>query len=160
LVRRRASAVALPAELVDSAREYARDALAKRTQAAYARAWAGFEAWCAEKSAQSLPAAPETIAVWMAALANGESGRKPLSRSSIHQAFSAVILYHRDAGHALDRKHKAINKVWRGICNNKARTETKRQALALIADDLQALLNALRPEIPAEARDAALLAVG
>jgi integrase len=152
--------VAFPVKLVESAREYARDALAKRTQDAYARAWAGFEAWCVAKDVQSLPGAPETVAVWMAALADGEGGRKPLSRSSIDQAFSAVIMVHRDAGHALDRKHKAIRKVWQGICNTKAKTEGKRQARPLMADDLQALVKALRPEIPAEARDAALLALG
>jgi len=160
LAPRRADEVALPAELVESAREYARDALAKRTQAAYARAWAGFEAWCAEKGVQSLPAAPETVAVWLASLADGKGGRKALARSSIDQAFSAVIVYHRDAGYALDRKHKAIKKVWQGICNTKAKTQTKRQARPLMADDLQALIKALSPEIPAKARDAALLAVG
>jgi integrase len=160
LARHPTAEVALPAELVDSAREYARDALAARTQAAYSRAWSGFEAWCSEKGVQSLPATPETIAVWMAALADGGGCRKPLARASIDQAFSAVIVYHRDAGHALDRKHRSIRKVWQGICNRKAKTHAKRQARPLMADDLQALVKTLRPETPAEARDAALLALG
>jgi hypothetical protein len=51
----------------------------------------------AERQLQALPAAPETVAVWMAALANGDGGRKPLVRSSIDQALSAVIMRHRDA---------------------------------------------------------------
>jgi integrase len=38
--------------------------------------------------------------------------------------------------------------------------EAKRQARPLMADDLRALVETLRPLIPAEARDAALLAVG
>jgi integrase len=84
----------------------------------------------------------------------------PLSRSSINQALSAVIVRHRDAGHAFDRKHQAIARTWKGICNRKANTETKRQARPLLADDMQALIGMLRPEVPAEARDAALLALG
>jgi integrase len=150
----------LPPELVETAREYARAAYAERTQAAYSRVWVGFEGWCRAKGVDALPAAPETVAVWMAALAVGESGRKPLSRSSIDQALSAVIVRHRDAGHVFDRKHRAIAQMWKGICNTKAKTELKRQTRPLMTDDLQALIRSLRSEIPAEARDAALLAVG
>jgi integrase len=154
----------LPAELVETARGYARAAYAARTREAYARAWAGFEAWCVAKVRRALPAEPDTVAAWMAALASGEAsarpGRKPLARASIDQALSAVIIYHRDAGHGFDRKHPAIAQVWRGIANTKARTETKRQARPLLADDVQALVQVLRPSIPAEARDAALLSLG
>jgi hypothetical protein len=73
--------VALPAELVEAARDYARSAHAKRTQAAYARACQSFAAWCAERQLQALPAAPETVAVWLAALAEGDGTRNPLARS-------------------------------------------------------------------------------
>lgn len=121
---------------------------------------AGFEAWCVGKGLSALPASPETVAVWLATLADGEGGRKPLARSSIDQALSAVIIRHRDAGHAFDRKHHAIALTWKGICNRKARTETKRQARPLLADDQQALVRTLRPDMPSDARDAALLALG
>jgi integrase len=60
----------------------------------------------------------------------------------------------------LDRKHRSIRKVWQVICNRKAKTQAKRQVRPLMADDLQALITTLRPDILAEARDAALLAVG
>ena len=152
--------LALPADLLEAARDYARAAHAPRTRVAYARAWTGFETWCAEKGLPPLPASPETVAVWMAALANGEGDRKPLARSSIDQALSGIILRHRDAGYPFDRKHPAIARTWKGISNTKAKTETKRQARPLMADDLRALVGNLRPQIPAEARDAALLAVG
>jgi hypothetical protein len=51
---------------------------------AYARAWASFEAWCAKQQLQALPAAPETVAIWLAALADDNGIRKPLARSSIN----------------------------------------------------------------------------
>jgi hypothetical protein len=90
IAQRRGAELALAAKLVDSAREYARDALVKRTRDAYARAWVGFEAWRADKGVQTLPAVPETVAIWITALADGEGGHKPLARSSIDQAFGAV----------------------------------------------------------------------
>jgi integrase len=155
-----AGQLALPADLVDAARDYARAAHAPRTLEAYARAWAAFEDWCREKSLGALPAAPETIAMWMAALDKGDGNRKPLARSSIDQALSAVIVRHRDAGYPFDRKHPLIARTWKGISDTKAKTESRRQARPLLVDDLRALLGALRPQIPAEARDAALLAVG
>jgi site-specific recombinase XerD len=152
--------LALPAELVEAARDYARAALAERTREAYARAWETFEAWCAERQLQALPAEPETVAVWMAALADGDDTRKPLARSSINQAFSAVIMRHRDAGVAFDRKHPAIARVWKGISNTTARKETVSKAKPLLAEDLRTLLEGLSQDSAAEARDAALLALG
>jgi integrase len=151
--------VALPAEFVEAARSYARAAHAKRTKDAYAHAWEDFEAWCADRQLQALPAAPETVAVWMAALADGNGDRKPLARSSINQAFSAVIIRHRDAGYSFDRKHAAIARVWKGICKTKARQETVRKAKPLLTDDLRALIDGLE-QTASGARDAALLALG
>ena len=152
--------VALPTELVESAREYARAAYAKRTQDAYARAWKSFEAWCAALHEQALPADPEKVAVWLTALAKGDGARKPLARSSINQALSAVIMRHRDAGYAFDRKHAAIARVWKGISNTKAREQTVRKAKPLLTDDLRALIDGLDQLSALEAGDAALLTLG
>src|SRR6516162_1070531 len=154
------SNLALPTELVEAARDYARASHAKRTRASYARAWEAFEAWCAERRLQALPAAPETVAVWLAALADGDGDRKPLARSSINQALSAVIMRYRDAGHAFDRKHAAIARVWKGISNTKARVEIVRKARPLMGDDLRALIDGLDQRKTSGARDAALLSLG
>ena len=150
----------MPTELVESAREYARAAYAKRAQDAYARAWKSFEAWCAALHEQALPADPEKVAVWLTALAKGDGARKPLARSSINQALSAVIMRHRDAGYAFDRKHAAIARVWKGISNTKAREQTVRKAKPLLTDDLRALIDGLDQLSALEARDAALLTLG
>jgi integrase len=152
--------LALPADLVEAARDGARAAHSKRTRDVYARAWASFAAWCAERQLQALPAAQETIAVWLAALADGQGGRKPLAQSSINQALSAVIMRHRDAGYPFDRKHGAIARVWKGICNTKARKETVRKAKPLLADDLRDLIDGLDQRTASGGRDAALLALG
>lgn len=153
-------ALALPAELVEAAREYARASHALRTQETYARWWQDFITWCAGKGVPSLPASPESVAVWMTALAHGEGDRKPLARASINQGLSAVIFYHRDGGYALDRKHRAIAKMWAGISRTKAATETVRKAKPLLAVDLRDIIEKLRPDRPIDSRDAALLSLG
>jgi integrase len=108
----------------------------------------------------SLPAAPETVALWLTALADGYGTRKPLARSSINQALSAVILRHRDHGCPLERNHKAIAKVWEGICKTKAEKEAVRKAKPLLTDELRDLIECLDLRKASGARDAALLALG
>jgi Phage integrase, N-terminal SAM-like domain len=117
------SVARLPAELAEAVRDYMAASRAPETNRAYGRAWAAFEAWCAKRGLQALPASPETVATWLAALASG-NGRRPLARASINQALSAVIRRHHLAGQALDRKHPLIAEMWRGISRTKARTET------------------------------------
>ena len=152
--------LALPEDLVDAAKAFTVAARAERTRLAYRRAWAGFEAWCRQNGRQALPAAPETVAGWMTALATGKGVRSALSRSSINQALSAVIVAQRAAGHAFDRKHSLIANVWKGICNTKAKTEMVRKAQPIMADELRKLVDALRSDVPGDVRDAALLALG
>jgi integrase len=154
------SEIALPADLVEAARDFARASHARRKQETYARWWGDFTRSCAAKGISAVPAAAETIAVWMSALAVGEHGRKPLARASINQALSAVIIYHRNAGYPFDRKHPVIARTWAGISRIKAKTDTVRKAKPLLASDLRDLIEKLRPEVPIEARDAALLSLG
>ena len=50
--------------------------------------------------------------------------------------------------------------TWKGISNVKAETEVDRAARPLVVADLRELLRGLRLDIPADARDAALLSLG
>jgi integrase len=153
----------LPAGLADAVKDYMTAARAPETNRAYGRAWAAFEAWCSEQGLPALPASPTTVAAWMAALASGAGGRRPLVRASINQALSAVIRRHHLAGEALDRKHPIIAEMWRGISRTKARTETIRQAQPITAGELRTMITDIGTaanRLPADARDAALLALG
>ena len=64
-------------ELVATVRDYMAAARSPGTREAYGQACANFEAWCAREGRQPLPASPETIALWMGALAKGDTGRRP-----------------------------------------------------------------------------------
>ena len=153
----------LQPELLAAASNYIAEARAQSTRRSYNRAWKAFEVWCAVQGRQALPASPETVTAWMTAMAAGVAGYRSLARSSINQALSAVMLAHHVAGYSLDRKHPLIAETWRGISRSKARTETLRQARPIAAEDLRAMLDDLArgaKRLPADARDAALLALG
>jgi integrase len=96
-------------------------------------------------------------------MASGTDGRRPWARSRINQALSAIVLAHHTAHHPFDRKHPIIAETWRGISRTKARTETVRQAQPITAVDLRSMPDDLgrgARRLPADARDAALLALG
>ena len=150
---------ALPATLVAAARGFQAQARAERTQRAYRRAWARFETWCRSHGRQALPAAPDTIAAWLASMAYPEHG-KPSARATIDQALSAVVAAHRVAAHPFDRKHPLIAETWRGIARVLAKQRVPRKAKPLMGQDVRSILADLRAQIPADARDAALLALG
>jgi site-specific recombinase XerD len=137
------------------------EALSERTREAYSRWWRVFDDWCERHGRQALPASPETVAAWLTALADGETDTgKPLARASINQALAAVTKAHRNAGHAFDRKHRAISMVWSGISRTKAMTEVERKASPLKAADVREALTMLNTNLNIGLRDAALIAVG
>jgi site-specific recombinase XerD len=65
-------------------------ARAPKTLVAYQRAFDTFSVWCADRAARALPAAPESVAAFLAHL--GEEG---LSLSTIEQTYAALAFYHR-----------------------------------------------------------------
>lgn len=149
----------LPQALVAATRAYRAKAKAPRTRDAYRGVWQRFTAWCVREGRIPLPASPETVAAWMAALADGLDG-PPRAASTINAYLCAIISAHRAAGHVFDRKHRLVAETWSGISRTKAKIHTKRQAKPLLGDDLHALLREFRPALVADARDAAILALG
>jgi integrase len=150
----RVSDALLSAEQLEGIRELMAAARADNTNKAYQGAWDRFAAWCRENGHTALPADPVTIAAWMRDMG------KSLSRASINQYLSAIVLRHRTKGYALDRKAPEIAETWKGLSRRKARTEVNRKAKPLMGDDLRELVRSLRKDRPADVRDAALLVLG
>jgi site-specific recombinase XerC len=102
------------------------------------------------------------VAAWIVDLADGmaTSGGKPLSRSTVNQYLSAVVLAHHTAGYPLDRKYPRIAAMWQGISRTKAKTQPRCKAEALMARELQELIEGLDQTKALDARDAALLTPG
>jgi integrase len=87
-------------------------------------------------------------------------GDVPPARATIEQALAAIVAKHRAEGQPFDRKHPDIARTWRFLARELARMRAPRKAKALTDDDLLGILTDLKPSRRADARDAALLALG
>ena len=76
---------------------------------AYASDWAHFTAWTARNDHQALPAAPETIALYIADMAES------FQPSTISRRLSAISVTHQHAGHPSPTQHAAVRSVMTGI---------------------------------------------
>lgn len=136
--------LALPDE---RAREYIRASKAERTRRAYAVAWRGFTAWCEGRGLGSLPAAPGTVALYLAARA--DEGCKP---ATVALDLATISEAHRAAGFPSPREYAAVRAVLQGI--RRTAGVAQRRAAPLLPDDLRAGVGVLGP------RDRALLLLG
>ena len=102
----------LPANLIgvaSQARDYMRAAKSPSTRRAYRADWQAFAAWCRDQGLCALPAAPATVALYLAAQA-------PVLRpATLGRRLVAISAAHRAAGHALDTRHAAIRETLAGI---------------------------------------------
>jgi hypothetical protein len=77
-------APALPAVDLEIAKDFAVASKAAATRRAYRKDFARFTAWCAERSLSAIPAAPETVAAFLAAEA--ARGIKPIRRPAARRS--------------------------------------------------------------------------
>ena len=136
---------------LETASGYARQSLAPGTLAGYRSDWAHFIAWCRAHGWQHLPAAPETVAAFLAALAITH-GRSALSRR-----VTAIGHAHRIGGLAWDAKHPVIHHTLRGILRQHGRPP--RLSAAITTHEIKRLI-APCDDTSAGVRDRALLLVG
>jgi hypothetical protein len=94
----------------EKAKQYAERARSTNTRRAYKADWDHFAAFCDSHGLTALPAAPETLGLYLTELA--ETGYKA---STLQRRLSAIREAHRIARHVLDTDHPAVREVWRGI---------------------------------------------
>jgi site-specific recombinase XerC len=152
--------LALPADLIGKAKDYAAKSRSERTLTEYRKWFAKYVGWCDANGRTPMPASPETLAGFMTWLASGQGAAKPMASASISVAVSAIKFAHRTANHVLDTDHPGVQSIWTGIRREIAKTRTTRRVRPIMAEDLREMLEMLRPDVPREARDAALLALG
>jgi site-specific recombinase XerD len=141
-------------ELMASAREYVRHSKAPATLKAYESDCREFVAWCESRGLAAMPAQPETVALYIAALA--DAGRKV---STIGRRLAAISKAHQAAGYdsPASLKHAAVSEVWKGV--RRVKGVAPEQKSPLLTADLKALLSAL-PDTLIGVRDRALLLLG
>jgi site-specific recombinase XerD len=131
---------------------YAKAEKAPATRKAYATDFRLFKAWCDGKDAQALPAAPETVAAFLAAEA--EAGVRP---STLGRRVAAIRYAHRLASLATPTDAEGVKATLRGI-RRSVGARKLRKAPAL-ADRVKAMI-AASPDTLAGKRDRALILLG
>ena len=141
--------------LVETARDYARQAASQNTLKAYAKDWAHFACWCRMRGADPLPESPQLIGLYIADLA-APGGKAPaLSVSSIERRLSGLGWGYTQRGERLDRKDRHIASV--GIRRRHARPPVQKEAI--LPEDLRDMLATLTHDLRG-LRDRAILLIG
>jgi hypothetical protein len=107
---------ALPASLEETtrlARGYFEAARAENTVSAYDSDLRDFATWCRVEAGGllTLPAAPETVALYITDLAAGRG----LKASTIRRRLAAISQLHKEAGHPSPAAHEHVKDVLKGI---------------------------------------------
>ena len=139
-------------ELAASARSYVAAAKAEATRRAYRTDWQAFEAWCAAHRRSALPAKPETVALYLAAMADG--GHKA---SSITRALTALSQAHKAKELPSPRSHMAVLASMQGI--RRILGVAPAQKAPILLPELRGMVAAL-PANTLGTRDRALLLLG
>jgi integrase len=138
----------------DKAREYAAASKAPNTVLAYRSDWQHFNTWCLLQGLETMPAAPHTIALFIADLGGVN---KP---ATIIRRLAAISKVHQAAGHESPcaMRHAEVREVLSGI----KRTHGTAQAgkAALLTDHLRQMLDVIRPDSLIGKRDTAMLLLG
>lgn len=150
------SGTALGQEIA-AARGYRAQAKAANTLRAYASDWAQFEGWCDERALDCLPARPEVVATYLAALAVG--GR---ADSTIGRHLAAIGWKHRQNGlvapTARDER-MVVADTLAGI-RREQRARPSARKVAISASQLGAMIAQADGEGSRSIRDRAILALG
>ncbi len=131
--------------------DFANEALAPATLRAYRADWRHFLSWCREAGWSALPAAPETVAAYLASMAVSHTS------SALVRRLAALSRAHRLAGQDWPRAHPAICNTLRGIQRKYGKPQ--RQAAALATEELIRLIETC-DATQVGRRDRALLLTG
>jgi site-specific recombinase XerD len=142
---------------LDQARQaadrFAEASTAKGTLIAYRSGWRDFETWCGILRLPALPAAPETVAAYLAALAESK-----LKASTIRSRKAAIAWKHRAEGHETPTTARAVTKTMRGL--NRSIGMASDQKAPATDDVLQRCLSQIGETSLKNKRDRALLSLG
>ena len=142
-----------PDPLLARAQAYLAAAKAPATLRAYRADWRDFCRWCDARAADSLPAHPETVALYLAARA---VDHRP---ATLSRRLTAIAKAHEAAGFPSPAtvKHAAVSETLKGIRRIHGTAQVGKAPL--VTADLQKILAHLDPG-PLGDRDRALLLVG
>jgi site-specific recombinase XerD len=141
------------ATLSHQAREFAAAAKADNTLRAYQADWKDFREWCETHHLQPLPAAPETVALYLTDRA------ATLKASSLARRLTTINRAHQAAGQPspATMQNAIVSEVWKGIKRRKGTSQKGKKPF--LTSDLRRVIAELPPDLQG-LRDRALLLVG
>ncbi len=145
-------------QLAGRARDYVEAASSANTRRAYASDWKHFSSWCRRQGFATLPPDPQTVGLYITALASGTATGEKKSVSTIERRLSSLTWNYAQRGQPLDRKDRHIATVMAGIRNKHA--SPPRQKEAVLPEDLIAMLETLDRGTLRGLRDRAMLLLG
>jgi integrase len=138
--------------VVDRARDYAQAAQADNTRRAYRVGWNDFSAYCQDNGFDTLPASPQSIALYVTALA------RRAKVATIRLYLAAIAERHRETGLESPTAHEVVRRIVRGIARTNGASQTRKSAVTL--DHLRAILLEVRGDDLKAKRDRAVVLLG
>jgi len=133
-------------------RDYLVASTAASTASAYRSDWRHFTAWCDGQDLESLPAAPETVAHYMAVLAETH---KP---ATLTRRAASISVNHQAVGYEPPTRAAVVQNVLKGIRRTKSTAPAAKAPLTV--DDLRVISRNHLPNGAKGTRDRALLLLG
>jgi integrase len=144
-------------KLAGRARDYVEAASSANTRRAYASDWKHFASWCRRQGFSLIPPDPQTVGLYITALASG-SGKDKKTVSTIERRLSSLTWNFSQRGQPLDRKDRHIATVLAGIRNTHAKPPVQKEAV--LPEDLITMLETLDRGTLRGLRDRAMLLLG
>ncbi|WP_458732845.1 site-specific integrase [Sphingobium xenophagum] len=144
-------------EEIAAARGYRAQAKAANTLRAYTSDWNQFEGWCDERGVDPLPARPEAVATYLAALAMADKADTTVGRH-----LAAIGWKHRQDGHVAPVQRDVrmvIADTLAGI-RREARARPSARKAAITASELAAMIAVADGQGTRTIRDRAIMALG
>ena len=133
-------------------RDYLVASTAASTASAYRSDWRHFTAWCDDHDLEYLPAAPETVAHYMAVLSETH---KP---ATLTRRAASISVNHQAVGCEPPTRAAVVQNVLKGIRRTKGTAQAAKAPLAV--DDLRVITRDHLPDGAKGIRDRALLLLG
>jgi site-specific recombinase XerD len=137
---------------IGAAAEFARNSKSGNTHRAYDADWRHFTSWCARKGIWSMPVPPDTVAIYLGALATGGMKVKTIERRC-----TAIRHFHKAGGYDNPADHPGVRATLEGIRRTLG-TAPKKKA-ALTADLVSKAIKRIPTDL-AGLRDRALILLG
>jgi site-specific recombinase XerD len=137
--------------LVEEAEHYVSKARSANTIRAYRADWRQFTAWCAVHERVPLPAAPETVILYVTDLA------RKAKTATIRRRLSSISIAHQAVGRESPTNDISVRSAWAGIRRVKGTAPSQKRAL--LTEDIRRMVAAL-PSTLIGRRDACLLILG